>query len=920
MPRIRATSSRCANSRAWPRRARTGRPRSRATPRNSRRSATVEPARRQALWLRIADRAAGPARDLPRAAEAFERAEEIDTLSATSLAAWAGVLRELGATARWRTVFAASAITPTRRPRRAITSRSPTSLADAGALEEAAARLAPVFDREPANRGRLGARPRALREAAGDAEGATRAWTRAAEASAGLDAARAFRAAAAPWESRDRGSRAGTAHASSRRVRRALRPRMRHWQSSPSGSDGTRRHIQAASGALGGDAVAAPLTRDERLAAALAGTRSAHALARWPAAWEFAGEVLALAPRDADGWLARGVAAFHLGSPAASCRGLEAWLATEPPDTSRPLPLCVLADALAAQGDDAGCAPPLRRGARDRSRLRRGPSRAAARCWNGRANTLRPRSPSPSGPIARRWRHRARTATCAPRDSRALRAMRRCRSRHGSAPHSTRNRPRAGLAGSHRVARRGRSGRRCLPRGLRRRRLRRRAGRDGGARDAPRHHAGGCAATRRQRAAPTSAPRSWTPTRRRPPSQRRGCCAAPAPGATRRRCSASSPRDTRDAAAPRRTARRTRPTARRSARRRRRRARRVSHCARELAPGRLDHARGARRAARADSRIARGSAGGAHGRPARRSAADRTRCAGSRSCCAARARTRDAEQGTGAAARAGRGRARRTRRGARHAGLRDRRRTASKNAAGEAMREAILAVAGDWAKRCRKRAGERRDRPGDRPRPAGVGRRASSASAGQRSQRSRPTRSRAAPRRWRARRSGLRRRSPTSDEATRRGPRPERSRDATAASRARVARRRGACGASTSTPGRRRCAGWRWPRRSTAATGDLRAALLCAQQTESPAGTGLRPAEVDLVPWLALSGARPRGWRSARVRAWLGLALRRTRRASGSERAATQRGAERARSTSATWIACSTRRATRSPASFATSF
>jgi tetratricopeptide (TPR) repeat protein len=119
----------------------------------------------------------------------------------------------------------------------------------------------------------------------------------------------------------------------------------------------TGRHeaaIRAASSALGGDALAAPLAREERLAAALSGTRSAYAMARWSSAWDLAGEVLALAPENADGCLARGVAAFHLGSPATSSRDLETWLATAPAEALRPRPLTVLAGALAAQGDVAG--------------------------------------------------------------------------------------------------------------------------------------------------------------------------------------------------------------------------------------------------------------------------------------------------------------------------------------------------------------------------------------------------------------------------------------------------------------------------------------------------------------------------------------------------------------------------------------
>jgi predicted Zn-dependent protease len=312
----------------------------------------TDPARTRALWLRIADRAAGPAGDLGRAAEAFERADAIDSLGSAPLAAWAGVLRELGLTARWRTVFAAFCDHPDANADACDHLELAHSLAEAGAFEEAARRLAPVFAREPENASAWALSAR-LREAAGDAEGATVAWTRAGEASSGLDAARAWRQAAGPWEATDPDRAIGL-------LSRAVEafPNFAPAQASLAiAAERTGRHesaIRAASSALGDDAPAAPLTRDERLAAALAGARSAYAIARWAAAWELAGEVLALVPESADGHLTRGVAAFHLGSPATCCRDLESWLATSPAESLRPRPLTVLAGALAAQGDVAG--------------------------------------------------------------------------------------------------------------------------------------------------------------------------------------------------------------------------------------------------------------------------------------------------------------------------------------------------------------------------------------------------------------------------------------------------------------------------------------------------------------------------------------------------------------------------------------
>ncbi len=309
-------------------------------------------ARTHALWLRIADRAAGPAHDLARAVDAFEHAHAIESLGASSLSAWAGVLGELGRTERWRTVFAAFCDHPDAQVTVTDHIALAESLAEAGAFDASAERLALAFAIEPEN-ARAWTLSARLGETAGDADGASAAWTRAAEASSGLDAARAFRAAALPWETTypdravdllGRAAEAFPSFASAHAALAVVAERVGRHESA----------MHAASAALRCDSSASTLTRDERLAAALAGSRSAYALARWPAAWELAGEVLALAPENADGWLAYGVAAAHQGSPAACCRGLEAWLATAPAEAARPLPLTILATALAAQNDASG--------------------------------------------------------------------------------------------------------------------------------------------------------------------------------------------------------------------------------------------------------------------------------------------------------------------------------------------------------------------------------------------------------------------------------------------------------------------------------------------------------------------------------------------------------------------------------------
>lgn len=307
------------------------------------------PDRRRELWLHVADRAAGAGRDLARAADAFARADAIAPLSAVSLAAWSGVLRETGAAASWRAVFARWCDHPDTKAEVRDHLALAQALADAGEREAAHARLRAVFARDAESAGGWALAAR-LREAAGDGAAASQAWARAAGASTGLDAARAWRAAAAPLEESDpeqarallaRAIDAYPAFAPAHAARAAVAFRLGRYEDA----------IEAATAALADRGVAAPLSRDEHLMAAVAGARAAHALERWPAAWQLASEALALAPEHPDALVAHGAAAQHLGSPGAARRSLEAWLATGPADAARARPLTVLAAALAAQGD-----------------------------------------------------------------------------------------------------------------------------------------------------------------------------------------------------------------------------------------------------------------------------------------------------------------------------------------------------------------------------------------------------------------------------------------------------------------------------------------------------------------------------------------------------------------------------------------
>lgn len=310
---------------------------------------------RRALWLHVAERAAGPARDLPRAVGAFERADALGALPAPALASWAEALRVLGEESTWRRIFARWCDHAEAKAEARDHLTLAQALADAGRASDALERLQAVFERTPdaAPAWALLAR---LRENAGDATGASEAWCHAARTSHGLDAARAWRAAALAWEASEperalalleRAVESWPAFAPAHAARARLAERLaRHAEA-----------IEAASRALDERGVAAPLTREEHLAAAVAGARSAHALARWDTAWQLSSEALALAPDEREALVVHGIAALALGSPVAARRALEAWLADPPTGSAQAEALAALADALRQLGEpDAAAA------------------------------------------------------------------------------------------------------------------------------------------------------------------------------------------------------------------------------------------------------------------------------------------------------------------------------------------------------------------------------------------------------------------------------------------------------------------------------------------------------------------------------------------------------------------------------------
>lgn len=313
-----------------------------------------EPACR-ALWLHVAERAAGPARDLPRAVAAFQCADALGALAAPALALWAEALRALGDVAVWRRIFARWCDHADAKAEARDHLLLAHSLADVGRASEARARLDAVFERTP-DAAPAWALLAHLRDEAGDAAGAGEAWCRAARASTGLDAARAWRAAASGCEASDperalalieESVRSWPAFAPAHAARARLAERLdRHAEA-----------IEAATRALDERAMTAPLTRDEHLGAAVAGARAAHAIARWDAAWQLSSEALALAPGERDALVVHGIAALALGSPGAARRSLEAWLADAPEAAAHAEAVTALADALRQLGEsDAACA------------------------------------------------------------------------------------------------------------------------------------------------------------------------------------------------------------------------------------------------------------------------------------------------------------------------------------------------------------------------------------------------------------------------------------------------------------------------------------------------------------------------------------------------------------------------------------
>lgn len=304
---------------------------------------------RQSLWLHRAGRAAGPASDLAGAVAAYEEADALGDLSAAALAAWAGLLRDVGPAARWREVFARACDHRDAKAEARDHLLLAQALADAGQAGAAEQRLERVFELAPDHAGAWALAAR-LHEGTGDAEAICQAWSRAAQASSGLDAARAWRAAAAPFETHDasralglldRAAQAYPSFAPAHAARAVAAERLGRFEDA----------IAAAKAALDGRGIAAPLLREEHRDAARAGARAAHALSRWGDAWQLASEALALAPGDADSLLAQGIAAQQLGSAHAARRALEAWLATDPPEALRAVPLCALGQSLASLGE-----------------------------------------------------------------------------------------------------------------------------------------------------------------------------------------------------------------------------------------------------------------------------------------------------------------------------------------------------------------------------------------------------------------------------------------------------------------------------------------------------------------------------------------------------------------------------------------
>lgn len=309
----------------------------------------ADPPRRRSLWLACAAIASRQAPDPALAATAWETADGLGPLDATGLAGWAAALASLARRDRWCEVFTRWCDHPDARPNAADWLALAQALAERGQRDEARARLATALAGDPALAPgwRLQAE---LCEADGDPAGAAEGWLRA----AGLEES------AAAAEAGTRGAR----HLIERDPARALAALERAVERAPDYApgqaalaplaerEGRPELAQAAAlRLLSAEAAASEVAPDARLAALLAGARSARRLERWSAAWQLGGEALASAPGSPDALAARGLAAFHLGATGECQRELAARLALPDPDPSRTQLLVALARALETSGE-----------------------------------------------------------------------------------------------------------------------------------------------------------------------------------------------------------------------------------------------------------------------------------------------------------------------------------------------------------------------------------------------------------------------------------------------------------------------------------------------------------------------------------------------------------------------------------------
>jgi tetratricopeptide (TPR) repeat protein len=309
----------------------------------------AEPERRQAAWLRAGELARDRTAEPERALRAYEAAAALGPLDPSRTREWAELYARLGRGERFTEVFAAWCDEPASGASAADHLRLARALDALGRGEQARSRAQRAVALEP-DLGEAWDALADLHERAGQLREAAQALERTAGCHVGPPAAERHARAAALIEA-DEPERAATLLAravADDPARAAVEARFARVLAR------LGRHAEAKDAALRalslvGDPKA--LTRDERLATALAGAAAARAANDLASAAALLDAALAVDPQHAEALAAAGDVRFALGDLLGARRALEARLDLDVPDPDAALHRTRLAEALDAAGE-----------------------------------------------------------------------------------------------------------------------------------------------------------------------------------------------------------------------------------------------------------------------------------------------------------------------------------------------------------------------------------------------------------------------------------------------------------------------------------------------------------------------------------------------------------------------------------------